>query len=118
MIPSYTASDAFARPLFALMSKNVGKQFIIDNKGGAGGNLGAGIAAKAAPDGYTMFMGAVHYAIAPSMYPKLDYSIETDFIPVGLISSVRMPKRNSIESWLWPDSPRLVSTAFAVMRSV
>ncbi len=45
--------------------------------------MGAGIAAKAAPDGYTFFMGAVHHAIAPAMYPKLDYNIETDFIPVG-----------------------------------
>jgi len=86
--PPGGGTDAFARPLFALMSRNVGKQFIIDNKGGAGGTLGAGIAAKAAPDGYTMFMGAVHHTIAPSMYPRLDYNIETDFIPVGLISSV------------------------------
>jgi tripartite-type tricarboxylate transporter receptor subunit TctC len=86
--PPGGGTDAFARPLFALMSKNAGRQFIIDNKGGAGGTLGAGIAAKAAPDGYTFFMGAVHHTIAPSMYPKLDYNIETDFIPVGLISSV------------------------------
>jgi tripartite-type tricarboxylate transporter receptor subunit TctC len=86
--PPGGGTDAFARPLFALMSKNAGKQFIIDNKGGAGGTLGAGIAAKAAPDGYTFFMGAVHHSIAPSMYPKLDYNIETDFVPVGLISSV------------------------------
>jgi tripartite-type tricarboxylate transporter receptor subunit TctC len=86
--PPGGGTDAFARPLFALMSKNTGKQFIIDNKGGAGGTLGAGLAAKAAPDGYSFFMGAVHHAIAPSVYPKLDYNIETDFIPVGLISSV------------------------------
>ncbi len=86
--PPGGGTDAFARPLFALMSRNVGKQFVIDNKGGAGGTLGAGLAAKAAPDGYTMFMGAVHHTIAPSMYPKLDYGIETDFIPVGLVSSV------------------------------
>jgi tripartite-type tricarboxylate transporter receptor subunit TctC len=86
--PPGGGTDAFARPLFAMMSKNVGKQFIIDNKGGAGGTLGANLASKAAPDGYTFFMGAVHHAIAPSMYPKLDYNIETDFVPVGLISSV------------------------------
>ena len=86
--PPGGGTDAFARPLFALMSKNTGRQFIIDNKGGAGGTLGAGIAAKAAPDGYTFFMGAVHHTIAPSMYPKLDYNIESDFVPVGLISSV------------------------------
>jgi len=86
--PPGGGTDAFARPLFAAMTRMMGKQFIIDNKGGAGGTLGAGIAAKAAPDGYTFFMGAVHHSIAPSMYPKLDYNIETDFVPVGLISSV------------------------------
>jgi tripartite-type tricarboxylate transporter receptor subunit TctC len=86
--PPGGGTDAFARPLFATMTKNVGRQFIIDNKGGAGGTLGAGVAARAAPDGYTFFMGAVHHTIAPSMYPKLDYNIETDFVPVGLISSV------------------------------
>ena len=86
--PAGGGTDAFARPLFAVMTKNLGKQFVIDNKGGAGGNVGATIAAKAAPDGYTFFMGAVHHAIAPSMYPKLDYNLEADFIPVGLISSV------------------------------
>jgi tripartite-type tricarboxylate transporter receptor subunit TctC len=86
--PPGGGTDAFARPLFAQMSKNTGRQFVIDNKGGAGGTLGATLAAKAAPDGYHFFMGAVHHAIAPSMYPKLDYNIETDFIPVGLVSSV------------------------------
>jgi tripartite-type tricarboxylate transporter receptor subunit TctC len=86
--PPGGGTDAFARPLFAMMSKNAGRQFVIDNKGGAGGNLGAGVAAKAAPDGYSFFMGAVHHAIAPSMYPKLDYNIESDFVPVGLVASV------------------------------
>ncbi|OYT89562.1 MAG: ABC transporter substrate-binding protein [Burkholderiales bacterium PBB6] len=86
--PAGGGTDAFARPLTAVMSKNAGKQFIIDNKGGAGGTVGASVAAKAAPDGYTFFMGAVHHAIAPHMYPKLDYNIESDFVPVGLISSV------------------------------
>jgi tripartite-type tricarboxylate transporter receptor subunit TctC len=86
--PPGGGTDAFARPLFAHMSKTVGKQFLIDNKGGAGGTLGASFASKAAPDGYTFFMGAVHHAIAPAVYPKLDYNLEADFIPVGLISSV------------------------------
>jgi tripartite-type tricarboxylate transporter receptor subunit TctC len=86
--PPGGGTDAFARPLFALMNKNTGRQFVIDNKGGAGGTLGAGVAARAAADGHNFFMGAVHHAIAPAMYPKLDYNIETDFIPVGLVSSV------------------------------
>ena len=87
-VPPGGGTDAFARPLFAAMSRNTGRQFVIDNKGGAGGTLGAGIAARAAADGHNFFMGAVHHAIAPSMYPKLDYNIETDFVPVGLVSSV------------------------------
>jgi tripartite-type tricarboxylate transporter receptor subunit TctC len=86
--PAGGGTDAFARPLFGAMGKASGRQFIIDNKGGAGGTVGASLASRAAPDGYTFFMGAVHHAIAPSMYPKLDYQIETDFVPVGLISSV------------------------------
>ena len=86
--PAGGGTDAFARPMFAVMTKNTGKQFVIDNKGGAGGTVGASRASRAAPDGYTFFMGAVHHAIAPSMYPKLDYNIEADFIPVGLVSSV------------------------------
>ena len=86
--PAGGGTDAFARPLSAHLTKALGKQFIIDNKGGAGGTVGAGVAARAAPDGYTLFMGAVHHAIAPSIYPKLDYNIETDFVPVGMVSSV------------------------------
>ena len=86
--PPGGGTDAFARPLFGAMGKNLNRQFLIDNKGGAGGTVGASVAAKAAPDGYTYFMGAVHHSIAPSMYPKLDYDILTDFVPVGLVSSV------------------------------
>ena len=86
--PSGGGTDAFARPLTAVLTKNLGKQIIIDNRGGAGGTVGATLASKAAPDGYTFFMGAVHHTIAPSMYPKLDYNLETDFIPVALLASV------------------------------
>ncbi|HEX6708259.1 MAG TPA: tripartite tricarboxylate transporter substrate binding protein [Albitalea sp.] len=86
--PSGGGTDAFARPLTAMLSRQIGKQVIVDNRGGAGGTVGATIASKAPADGYTFFMGAVHHTIAPAMYPKLDYNLETDFIPVGLIASV------------------------------
>ena len=86
--PAGGGTDAFARPLSALFAKQSGKPLIIDNRGGAGGTLGASIAAKAAPDGYTLFMGAVHHSIAPSMYPKLDYDIEKDFVPLALMANV------------------------------
>ncbi|MEY4480873.1 MAG: hypothetical protein RIQ84_35 [Pseudomonadota bacterium] len=85
--PAGGGTDAFARPLSAQLTKQLGKQIVIDNRGGAGGTLGAGIAAKAAPDGYTFFMGGAHHAIAPSMYPKLDYDIEKSFIPVMLLAT-------------------------------
>lgn len=86
--PAGGGTDAFARPLGAQFTRLSGKSLVIDNRGGAGGTLGAGIAAKAAPDGYTLFMGAVHHAIAPSMYPRLDYDIEKDFVPLILVASV------------------------------
>src|SRR5829696_8143917 len=86
--PSGGGTDAFARPLSAVLTKNLGKQIVIDNRGGAGGTVGATLASKAAPDGYTFFMGAVHHTIAPSMYPKLEYNLESDFVPVALLASV------------------------------
>lgn len=85
--PAGGGTDAFARPLSAHLTKQMGKQIIIDNRGGAGGTLGAGIAAKAAPDGYTFFMGGAHHAIAPVMYPKLDYDIEKSFVPMMLLAT-------------------------------
>ena len=86
--PAGGGTDTFARPLSAQFSKLTGKTMVIDNRGGAGGNLGAGVAAKAPADGYTLFMGAVHHSIAPSMYPKLDYDLERDFVPLAIVASV------------------------------
>ncbi|KAI3594711.1 BUG/TctC family periplasmic protein [Cupriavidus sp. U2] len=84
--PAGGGTDAFARPLTAQLSKQLGKQFVIDNRGGAGGTVGASLAAKAAPDGYTVFIGGAHHAIAPSFYKKLDYDIEKDFVPITVIA--------------------------------
>ncbi len=86
--PAGGGTDAFARPLSAAFTKNTGRTMVIDNKGGAGGTLGAGLAAKAPADGYNLFMGAVHHSIAPSMYTKLDYDIEKDLVPLILVASV------------------------------
>ena len=106
--PAGGGTDAFARPLSAIFSKQTGKQLIIDNRGGAGGTLGAGIAAKSAPDGYNYFMGAVHHTIAPSMYPKLDYDLERDLVPLIFVAAVPQvlvvnPKKvtaNSVKEFL------------------
>jgi len=79
--------DAFTRPLAAQLTKQTGWKIVIDNRGGAGGTVGAAIAAKSPPDGYTFLAGAVHHSIAPSFYPKLDYDIEQDLVPLTTISS-------------------------------
>lgn len=81
----------------------LGQQFIIENQGGAGGTLGAANAAKATPDGYTFFIGAVHHTIAESLYTKLPYRLERDFIPVTLVASVPQvivvhPKHGNIKT--------------------
>lgn len=86
--PAGGGTDAFARPLAAQFAKQTGKQLIIDNKGGAGGTVGASVASRAPNDGYSLFMGAVHHTIAPSMYPKLDYDLEKDFVPLTVVASV------------------------------
>ena len=84
--PAGGGTDTFARPLSAQLSKQTGQQFIVENIGGAGGTVGAAVAARAAGDGYTFLIGAVHHTIAPSIYPKLTYDIEKDFVPVTLLA--------------------------------
>jgi tripartite-type tricarboxylate transporter receptor subunit TctC len=79
-------TDAFARPLAAQLDAQLGARVLIENRAGAGGTIGASAAAKAKPDGYTFFIGGAHHAIAPSLYPKLDYDIEKDFVPIGMIA--------------------------------
>jgi tripartite-type tricarboxylate transporter receptor subunit TctC len=86
--PAGGGTDAFARPLAAVMPKELGQQVLIENLGGAGGTLGAGTAARAPGNGYTWFMGAVHHTIAETLYTKLAYSLTRDFVPVTLAASV------------------------------
>jgi tripartite-type tricarboxylate transporter receptor subunit TctC len=86
--PAGGGTDAFARPLAAILSQQLGQQFFIDNRGGAGGTIGADIAAKSPPDGYTFLVGAVHHTIAVSVYSKLPYDLEKDLMPVTLVSIV------------------------------
>ncbi|HYF17502.1 MAG TPA: tripartite tricarboxylate transporter substrate-binding protein, partial [Ramlibacter sp.] len=86
--PAGGGTDAFARPLSAQFAKQTGRQLVIDNRGGAGGTVGASAAAKLPADGYGLFMGAVHHTIAPSIYPRLDYNLLTDFVPISLVARV------------------------------
>ncbi len=84
--PAGGGTDAFARPLAAVIGKALNQQIVIDNRGGAGGTIGASVAARAPADGYNFFIGAAHHTIAPSLYPKLDYDLEKDFVPITVIA--------------------------------
>jgi tripartite-type tricarboxylate transporter receptor subunit TctC len=86
--PAGGGTDAFARPLAAQLSQQFGHQFVIDNRGGAGGTIGAEHVAKSPPDGYTFLVGAVHHTIAVSVYAKLGYDLEKDLVPVTLVAIV------------------------------
>ena len=83
-------TDLFGRLLTQHMQQKFGKPFIVENRAGAGGNLGAAAVAKAAPDGYTFLVGTVStHAINPFLYAKLPYDTVKDFQPVSLIA--RLP---------------------------
>ena len=86
--PAGGGVDAFARPVAAKLSQALGQTVYVENMGGAGGTVGAAAAARAAPDGYTFFIGAIHHAIAESIYNKLSYGIERDFEPVTVLAYV------------------------------
>ena len=81
--------DIVARAIGQELTKSWGQPVIVDNRPGAGGNIGADLVAKAPPDGYTILMGAVStHAINVTLYSKLPYDPIRDFAPVTLITSV------------------------------
>lgn len=84
--PAGGGTDTFARPLAHQLGQQLKQSVVVDNKGGAGGTLGASVAARAPADGYTFFMGGAHHAVAPSIYKKLNYDIKKDFVPVALLA--------------------------------
>ncbi|MDP1717453.1 MAG: tripartite tricarboxylate transporter substrate binding protein [Burkholderiales bacterium] len=77
--------DIVSRLVAQKLGANLGQQVVVENRAGAGGNLGAEVAAKAAPDGYTLFMATPSHAINPALYRKLNYDSIRDFAPVGLV---------------------------------
>ncbi|MCA4901166.1 MAG: tripartite tricarboxylate transporter substrate binding protein [Rhodocyclaceae bacterium] len=81
------ANDAVGRIIAAPMSSALGTPILVDNRPGAGGNLGAEIAARAPADGFTLFLANVSHATSASMYDKLGYDLQRDFAPVSLIGS-------------------------------
>ncbi len=86
--PPGGGTDAFARPFSKVMTSRLGHSFVIENRGGGGGTVGADVAAKAPADGYNWLVGAVHHTIAVSLYPKLGYDLQKDFMPCTLLAAV------------------------------
>lgn len=82
-------TDILARAVAPELSKAFGQQFVVENRAGAGGNVGAEAVAKSAPDGYTILMGTVGtHGINRALYPKLAYDPFKDFSPITLVAAV------------------------------
>ncbi len=87
--PPGGTTDILARAVAQKLTEAWGQQVIVDNRPGAGGNIGSDLVAKAAPDGYTLLMGTVGtHAINPSLYARMPYDAQKDFAPVILVAGV------------------------------
>jgi len=84
--PAGGATDIIGRIAAQKLAEAMGQQFVVDNRGGAGGTIGTEIAAKAVPDGYVLITGTSStHSIAPGLYPKLPYDPVKDFAPISLL---------------------------------
>jgi tripartite-type tricarboxylate transporter receptor subunit TctC len=86
--PPGGGTDILGRLIAERLTANLGQPVVTENRGGAGGNVGAEAAAKSAPDGYTIVLVAPSLAISPSLYSKLNYDPAKDFAPVSLVATV------------------------------
>src|SRR5205807_1499570 len=80
-------TDVFARLMAQGLSERLGKQFYVENIGGAGGNIAAGQAAKAAPDGYAILVAFSSYVVNPTLFDRVPYDPNRDFDPITLAVS-------------------------------
>ena len=83
-------TDTVARTVAALMSKSLGQTVVVENVGGAGGNIGNEKVAKAAPDGYTLLLMHIGISTSATLYRNLRYNAVTDLEPIGLVTTVPM----------------------------
>src|SRR5207247_3281632 len=84
------SSDVLARLLGERLAKSLGQQIVIDNRAGAGSRLGTEVAAKAAPDGYTLLLADMPHSIVPAIQKGVHYDPVADFSPIGLIGTASM----------------------------
>jgi tripartite-type tricarboxylate transporter receptor subunit TctC len=83
-----SATDVIARAVFEQVGSQIGQNFVIDNRVGASGTLGANVVAKANPDGYTLLVNSSSHTITPSTFPNLPYDTENDFAPVIPLANI------------------------------
>ena len=84
--PPGGGGDAMARLIAPKLGEALGQNVIVENKPGAGGQIGAAAVAKAAPDGYTLMLDASSFAVNPALYAKLPYDTDKAFRPIGIIA--------------------------------
>src|SRR5215471_12806489 len=82
--PPAGGADTVGRILFQRLDEMWGAQFVVDNRGGAGGTIAAAVVAKAEHDGYTIMYDATAFSVNPSLYPRLPYDTVKDFEPIFL----------------------------------
>jgi tripartite-type tricarboxylate transporter receptor subunit TctC len=80
-------TDAMARILAQKLTENLGQSFVVENRIGAGGNIGMSMAAKSAPDGYTLIMVSSSFVVNPSLYSNVPYDAFKDFAPISLTAA-------------------------------
>jgi tripartite-type tricarboxylate transporter receptor subunit TctC len=83
-----SATDIAGRIVFEQVGKQIGQNFVFENRGGAGTTLGAAMAAKADPDGYTLLVNSTSQVVVASTYAKLPYSVADDFIPISGLADI------------------------------
>lgn len=86
--PAGGGSDMFSRPVAARVAEAIGESVVIDNRSGAGGTVGTVVAARAAPDGYTMLVGDTGLVYAPTIYPRAGFDFLRDFAPIAAFGRV------------------------------
>ena len=86
--PPAGGTDIVARTIAEPLAKELGQPIIVDNRGGAAGNIGTDLAAKSAPDGYTILFTLSSHTINPKLYDKLPFDVEQDFIPISLAAYI------------------------------
>jgi tripartite-type tricarboxylate transporter receptor subunit TctC len=85
--PAGGGTDIVGRILGQKLHETLGQPVVIDNRSGAGGTLGTALAAKSAPDGYTLLLVPTSHVINPSIYAKLPYDTEKDFAPITMVAA-------------------------------